>query len=328
MRATAVVLALWLCGCCWKGDCLHVHDAAPDEMFGVLVDGRDASGEVNDRTFAWAWSKLDVGPLDDSSISNDVVCFCNRRPVLLAEDIRWEPGRVHANVRFEKEIEIPITIWILQAPFETHKARAVDHICWTTRVWSSERMGVRFSDVVYKNATEHDNVETFLEFDSDAHHTKIQDPTEGIGADAGRINVYFVYDVDGKTYRGHTAITGDTIAIGSTAGSDLLVHELGHSFFLDHPEDGSYASLFDHENVMWGVRGETPRLYFTEGQLFLAHVVKQSSLNAIYDARPNQPAYPWAGSGSFTERHAHHRVPIWKRIFPDGAFWLEEPAGP
>ena len=132
-----------------------------------------------------------------------------------------------------------------------------------------------------------------------------------IGKDAGRINIYIVDLVQGILGRGQACGFGtDFVVVGSSAGAELLAHEIGHDFTLEHVD--TLAADFDQTNVMYSA--SDTRQYFTEGQLFRAHLAGLSTLNWLYNARTGQPTRTCAQLDS-----SDTCPPIAKRIWADGA---------
>jgi len=104
-----------------------------------------------------------------------------------------------------------------------------------------------------------------------------------IGARPGRINVYLVGLVDGSTSRGNAcAIGGGFVAIAAGSGAELLAHELGHDFGLEHIDD--LMADFSPTNVMHSASNS--RQYLTEGQIFRAHLRPNSAINQVFGLRP------------------------------------------
>jgi len=132
-----------------------------------------------------------------------------------------------------------------------------------------------------------------------------------IGHDAGRINIYMVDLVDGGIGRGRSCGYGTGfVAISSVAGEPLLAHEIGHNFGLDHIDT---VADFDDTNVMHSASDH--RQYFTEGQLFRAHMAPLSVLNTLYNARPTLPRRDCPAATSNDTCPALN-----KRIWADGTF--------
>ena len=59
-------------------------------------------------------------------------------------------------------------------------------------------------------------------------------------------------------------------------------HEFGHALLLNHVT----GTDFDDRNMMWAI--STKRRLFTEGQLFMAHVVDGSAINKTYGLRSGE----------------------------------------
>ena len=124
--------------------------------------------------------------------------------------------------------------------------------------------------------------------------------------------MYLVGLVDGSTSRGNAcSVGGGFVAIAAGAGAELLAHELGHDFALEHVDD--LAAAFDPSNVMHSA--SNVREFLTEGQVFRAHLRSNSALNAVYGAAARiadarlRPRYADA-------RRARHRQALWA----DGLF--------
>ena len=101
-----------------------------------------------------------------------------------------------------------------------------------------------------------------------------------------RINVYLVSLVDGSTSRGNACgVGGGFVAIAAGAGAELLAHELGHDFGLEHIDD--LVAAFNQANVMHSA--SNVRQFLTEGQTFRAHLRSNSAINQVYGLRPGLP---------------------------------------
>jgi hypothetical protein len=133
-----------------------------------------------------------------------------------------------------------------------------------------------------------------------------------IGSRPGRINVYLVNLVDGSPSRGNAcAIGGSFVAIAAGSGAELLAHELGHDFALEHIDD--LTSAFDVTNVMHSA--SNARAYLTEGQVFRAHLRSASAINAVFGLRTGLPVRDCDRDTLTLTCPA-----IAKRIFPDGTY--------
>ena len=185
------------------------------------------------------------------------------------------------DVTFDNEIALPVTVWIVRGPFAAQRGLAIDHSVTTASIWQQERMGLRFSPFEIVDATGDPDAPNYFDFDC-SMRTGIQ---SDIGQRAGRINIYWVDTVDGGTGRGQAcAIGSDFVAMGSRTNDELLSHELGHNFDLEHVNG---QATFDRTNIMHSA--SSTRQFITEGQSFRSHLDPNSAINWRYAARPGEP---------------------------------------
>ncbi len=290
-----------LAGC---GDAVQLTNTSGNEN-GIMVDGQFQSGPTNDHTFVATSDKIGIGKVDAST--GEVFAFTNFRPVALQTPVNWTNSDETATVPFANEIQIPVKVWIVKGPFSTQQTRAINTCITTSGIWNNERMGIDFNPFEVVDATSNAKASNYFAFDC----SKQAGLQTDIGKTAGRINIYWVDTVDGGTGRGNAcAIGSDFVAIGSANGLELLSHELGHDFALQHV-DGQ--ATFDETNIMHSA--SNTRQFITEGQLIRAHLRTDSALNSVYNARPGQP----------TRNCGHTQVDnqcpaLNKRIWADGAF--------
>jgi hypothetical protein len=279
--------------------------AAPN---GALVRDAGATATVGWQGYATATDVVTVGP---RSGAGEVLAFSARRPVAL-QPVTWATGAGDQTVTvpFAAEIETPITIWVLAAPYATTQVTALTLAQTAQQIYTDERLGVRFSAIEVVDATGNPQASTFASFTCGAGNATVSAIQSAIGVRAGRINVYLVPLVDGSTSRGNScSIGGRFAAIAAGAGADLLAHELGHAFALEHVDD--LVADFDAANVMHSA--SSVRAYFTEGQLFRAHLRTASAINAVYGARPALPL-----RDCDRDTPSIDCPPIRKRVWPDG----------
>ena len=270
---------------------------------GLLVDGRGAAGVLNDRGYVTADSTLMV-VLAAAPESNEVLAFTEHRPPILAS-APWTDAADTIVVNFPARIEIPITVWIVRGPFASQRQRAADAVMTTSSIWDAERMGVAFSEVEFVDATA--NADATALFDQTVCNQQSR-TTTSIGQRPGRINIYYVANVDGGSGRGR-ACGPSFIIMGERSGRELLAHEVGHSFGLGHV-DGD--SRYDQTNVMHSA--SNVRQYLTEGQVFRSHYNSFSALRSIYAAR-TEAARNCPDGSSTAGCPALER-----RLWPDGGF--------
>ncbi len=283
------VLVFALIGGC---DYVRVQDAVGD--VGLLVDGRNRSDSaiVNDRgrtRDATGEISISVGSLAlaSSPNKNEAIAFGeDRAPVRVSTDWTDSTGDEFP-VALASILSLPVTVWIVQGPFASQRDHAIDACIQTASIWDAERMGVRFSSFVVRDATSDPDIDDAILNSVGGDARNWDDFSDNIGFDAGRINIYWINTVNGSTTTGWSDF-GARIVMGRNTGDELLVHEIGHGFSLRHPRScGGSTADFDATNVMWPC--SSSREYLTEGQVFRSHFNTSSSVNNLYNARPGQP---------------------------------------
>ncbi len=275
---------------------------------GLLVDGRDGTGNFNDKKFISAAATIDVVSIDASAASNEVIAFTNHRPPAIVQNVPWTSSFEQIAVPYANKMKLAVKVWILHGPFNTTKTTAINACITTSNIWNSERMGLDFSTFEIIDATGDAQAATYLDFTC----TQQAGIKTDIGFTAGRINIYYVRTVDGGADRGQACQIGsDFVAMASGSGSELMSHELGHCFSLQHV-DGD--SNFDQTNIMHPA--SNTRQFVTEGQLFRAHLRTNSAINFVYAARPALPTRDCAHSNLSSDACPA----IQKRIWADGTF--------
>ena len=313
--ALLILIAAWVWSH-YQDDEVTLTNSSGNET-GILVDAQGSGGVLSDASFTSLTNTVDVKRLSAASSSNEVIGFTASRPVALKEHAPWTTGFDSVPLIFANEIEIPVTVWIVQLPKTMQAVHdlAAANCLLVENLWTAERMGVRFapggceivdvsvsSSVAFHDCSDREN------FPRRFGHT------------AGRINIYVV---DNVILSNSAAANGngftcdsDFIALGSATNGEVMIHELGHAFSLTHV-DG--LTDFDTENIMHSASNH--RLYFTEGQLFRAHFTPAvtgeagSALNTVYSS---------ARAGQVTRYCLSTTVSdacpaLQKRIWADGA---------
>jgi len=140
---TALMMAVLVSlGC---GDKVNIGNSAGNEH-GLLVDGQNSSGHVNDRARVGTSTTLDVGKLDASPSTNDIIAFTQGRPVAIKDDAVWTSGKDVESITFSGIINIPITVWIVKGPFSSRRTKAINACIYTVGRFDAERVGVGFSE--------------------------------------------------------------------------------------------------------------------------------------------------------------------------------------
>ena len=184
---------------------------------------------------------------------------------------------------------------------------------WQTaqQIYTDERMGVHMP-VEIVDATTNPKAATYASFACGAANATVTAIQADIGARQGRLNVYLVGLVDGSTSRGNAcAIGGSFVAIAAGSGAELLAHELGHDFGLEHIDD--LTSDFGMTNVMHSA--SSYRQFFTEGQTFRAHLRPNSAINQVFNLRPGLPT-----RNCDRDTLTLDCPPIKKRLWDDGSW--------
>lgn len=290
-----------------SGDQLNISNPAGSDV-GILLDGQDAAGAVNDRGFVTAAAALGVGTISPGAASNEVVGFTSQRPPQYVATA-WTTNRDSFPVAFNARIEVPVTVWIVRGPFAAQRELANESSIRTSAIWRDERMGVEFSSFQVIDATADPEAANHFAFPNGDVGDSVWKPLrDDIGFKDGQINIYWVETVNGGTTTGWSNF-GAQIAMGRNTGYELLSHEIGHALSLTHT-DGN--SNFDTNNVLAGA--SNTRQYLTEGQLFRAHLEPTSVLNILYNARLGQ----LTRSCSFGDATALCPS-IFRRLWADGA---------
>jgi hypothetical protein len=287
-------------------DRLAFGNVLPGEEWGVLIDGTTDSGPVDDRIATGTGAELVLENFRPGSESEgEVIALTRGRALELLENVPFTQATGDlVQIEFGPAIEIPLTVWIVEGPLDDGSLRAFDQLAEVAGLWRQERMGLRLGKVELVDATGNDKAGFYREFDC-SERSEVE---QVIGSRPGRINVYLVETVNGSPFAADACAFGSGFAaLGRSAGSDLLVHELGHSLSLRHTD--GIAGLGE-ENVMASF--STSRQFLTEGQVIRAHLDPSSVVNSLYAARPGKPV-----------RSCPHEAvsascpPLTTRIWPD-----------
>jgi hypothetical protein len=251
---------------------------------GALVSDRSSTPTASHLGFATAADNVNVGA---RSGLGEVITFSRDRPVALQPAL-WATtfGNQTVSVPFANVFDTAVTIWVVAGPFATTQQTALT--LWQTaqQIFVDERLGVHLSPVEIVDATTNAKAASYAAFSCGAGNAGVTSLAADIGARPGRINVYLVGLVDGSTSRGNAcAIGGGFVAIAAGSGAELLAHELGHDFGLEHIDD--LFADFNPSNVMHSASNS--RQYLTEGQLFRAHLRPNSAINQVFGLRPGLP---------------------------------------
>lgn len=302
-KTTLLIVVLISLGC---GDKVTIGNSAGNEH-GLLVDGQNTSGHVNDRVRVSGNTAIDVGKLVASSSTNDIIAFTQNRPPAM-KSANWTSGKDTEAITFSGNINIPVTVWIVKGPFSNQRTKAINACIYTVGRFDAERVGVGFSDFEIIDKTGMTDASDFYHFSTTADP---QDWKDDVGWKNDRVNIYYLETVSGSSTTGRAVGFTHFIVLGKNFGDIAVVHEMGHSFSARHKS----ASDFDTEAIMWPFYTTAdPWEFFSEGELFRMHVNTTSALNDVYNARPGQLQRTCVGDVSSDEC-----VDWDKRIWDDGA---------
>lgn len=282
-------------------------EAAP---YGALIRDGASTPAAAYSGVTTATDSVNLGP---RSGSGEVIAFGIDRPVAVQSQ-SWSTslGDQLVTVPFAPRFDIPLTIWVVAGPFVSSQQTAMT--LWQTAqtLFTAERTGVRLASVEIVDATVNPAASAWTAFTCGTGNANVAALQAAIGARHGRINVYVVGLVDGSISRGNACIVGGSfVAIASGAGAELLAHELGHDFALEHIDDLSTA--FDATNIMHSA--SDVRRFLTEGQVFRMHLRSSSALNQTYALRPGLPL-----RNCDRDTPTLDCPPTAKRLWADGAF--------
>jgi Metallo-peptidase family M12B Reprolysin-like len=287
---------------------------------GLLVDGKLAGSFVNDKTYVSPGSPALIGQFSaiNGNKTNEIVAFSQDRPMAIYTNVPWTTGNDNIVVSFANKILIPVTIWIVYGDVAAVTTKATSDLLTTSTIFGTERVGVDFSTVTFRDATANPLAPNYYNYDDNVMASSIK---TDIGYVTGQINVYCVRSLifSGAQYLngGQATFTGGpSIAISSQSTTNVLAHEFGHLFSLAHTNSGAATQWFDYTNLM-STNGSPGAAYLTEGQVFRMHINGGSVLNQTYNARPGQPTRFCDG----TSTTATNTCPgVQKRIWADGTY--------
>ncbi len=209
-------------------------------------------------------------------------------------------GNQIVNVPFANAYDVAVTIWVVAGPYATTQQTAMFLWQVAQQVYADERLGVHLSPLEIVDATANAKAANYAAFTCGAGNANVTSIAADIGARPGRINVYLVGLVDGSTARGNAcAIGGRFVAIAAGSSADLLSHELGHIFGLEHIDD--LTTDFDIFNVMHSA--SSGRQYLTEGQIIPCPPADE------FRHQPDLQPAPGLADARLRSRHAYAQLP-------------------
>ncbi len=243
---------------------------------GLIVDGANNIGRLQDSTHRTTMSHANVGVLNSGTLTHEVAAFApDRRPELVP--VTWTAAADTLSIALRDPVPLPITVWIVTGSFADEKTQIELALTQLDQEWRRERAGVEVDDVEVMDATPLASpFEFFAVVTEGAPFGAIQ---TGVGRAAGRLNIYVVSEIReaGEFVDGFAEFRGTAIAVTSGAvaslGPRLLGHQLGHNFGLRHPDN--VVGFEISPNMMTTGQGS---MALTEGQIFRMHFDRFSPL--------------------------------------------------
>jgi hypothetical protein len=212
-------------------------------------------------------------PLDPSW--NEVAVFApGRAPAMTT--VNWTSRRDTVRIEFPGMIRLPLTVWVVEPPFDSTMKLVNMHIEGVAQTWEALG-GIGLGDIRIVDATGFAEAHRFQGSNIPQCSPGLAD---AIGRDAGRLNMYYLGSTSIGEIIPSAAYCGggwmESYPLAWQRSNVLLAHEMGHGFMGGHHETVP-------DNIMH-FRGDGRGL--TPGQLFVAHYWSQSILNTMFNAHP------------------------------------------
>jgi len=275
-------------------DVVLISNPSAGEM-GVIVDGANNIGRLQDTPHRSATTAVDVGVLNSGGLTHAVAVFApDRRPELVGTS--WTAGVDTVAINLRDPIVLPVSVWVIAGDFATAKAQVELALPQVDQIWRRERAGVTVGDVTFTDATAFSTQFGFFAIGLGPAFAALQ---TGVGGDADRFNIYIVSGVRdgaGELVGGFGQFAGTSMAVTDSAlaslGPRVLAHQFGHNFGLQDTSGFDFSS-----NLM--TPGVTATA-LTEGQTFRAHFDRFSALRSLRapDTFPAASCPPFVESGT------------------------------
>lgn len=326
------LLPVILAGCpTASNDTISMDGKSTGEQ-GALVDGVKDGTFKNDEIFSTSkGGVLSVGNFTNSSGEKrgEIIAFGQGHSPTLMTPVKWTDHSDSITVLLEKEYSIPVYAWIVvvRGTYEKARGTILNSKLQVEQIWTDEKQGIQLdlpsshikdaSDVKDAQGRKASQRYTYTGQNKFFVFTCATLDTDGpddrnvmkdIGYKENAINVYYLDHVEGLEGNGDNyavsctkevsingkKVAAHVIAMGSDTGEDLLAHEFGHQFSLEHvednitgedpcPKDPRNPPYFCDTNVMYPY--SLDRIYLTEGQTFRAIVLDQSAINTVNMSR-------------------------------------------
>lgn len=321
------LLPIVLTGCPYNDTITLDRNSTAEQ--GALVDGVKDGSFKNDEIFSTSLvGSLSVGNFTNSSGENrgEIIGFSQGHPPALMTPAKWTNRSDSMSVPLEAEYSIPVYVWIVvtRGTYEDARGDVITSKHLAEQIWTDEKQGIYLNlpssnikdardtkDMQGRTASQryrYTAQNNFFTFTCTTLHLNDRNVIKDIGYKENAINVYYLDHVHGLEGEGSNyavsckedvtvdgkPILANVIAMGSDTGEDLLVHEFGHQFSLEHvedniteedscPKDPKHPPYFCDTNVMYPY--SLNRIYLSEGQTFRAVVLDQSAINTVNRTR-------------------------------------------
>ncbi len=260
-------------------DLVRMTNVSAGEV-GLIVDGANNIGRLQDSTHRTTTAEVDVGVLNSGALTHSVAVFAPDRRAELVQ-LGWTSAPDIVTVALRDPVLLPVTVWIVTGSFATEKAQVETALATLSQEWAKERAGVAIGDVQFRDATSLSA--QFEVFVVPMGAGPFSGLAAGVGRDAGRFNVYVVLSardatsalVGGFSEQPGTAMVVTSAAVTSS-GARVFGHEFGHNFGL-RDTNNLEGFLIDGNMMTTGLNS----MNLTEGQTFRAHFDRFSALRGF-----------------------------------------------
>ena len=264
-------------------DTITIHNGGSGQN-GVLYDQDNSFQKAPAPPLAPqnAGTVFSIGDMTDPP--GEVVAFGDARPPTLKSGVQWSTGTDNVDITFPNEYAIDVYVWIIARGFDTAIARAAGDR--TTTIWSNEKQGIRFNSFPIADRSQDSDLQS-VDLTMPISCSSVPNLSGNNRFIPHAVNVYYVPIVQsaqegesGSDYGESCTGQNDginAILMGIETGPDLLAHEIGHAFAIEHVDNPNWTRYFTSTNVMYSASAS--RNFLTEGQTFRSVINSGSVIN-------------------------------------------------
>ena len=202
-------------------------------------------------------------PPAQTSGSEIVVFARGNRPLRLAPT--WTAAVDTIHVTLLPPVEIDIDFHVQEGTLVDRMETMESQLATTNSIWFNQGMGLVVGTVTVIDET-----------DPPRDVPVVSNGLCNGATSEGAIRIDHVSSIDGGQFTGWGCWNGRIyLGVGTERFPNLLAHELGHTFTLEHAATGM---MFPSQ----------PQTDIREGEIFRAHFHQQSALNTIFGAQPSE----------------------------------------